>query len=200
MAKKQSIHYVNNKEFSQAVVDYCTSVDTAKAAGDPIPIVPDYIASCFLKIAEGLSHKTNFSRYTYREEMVMDAVENCLKAIKNYNVEAATRSGNPNAFAYFTQISWYAFLRRIQKEKKQQDIKVKYMTSSGIEEFVVSNANDVASQRVVQGFVDQLRDRIDKVKEVDEGVKQFAKKEKSKQKFLKKHTIIVDSDLGGFLE
>ena len=129
-------HYVNNKEFSLAVVDYCEKVDKAKKQkSKKTPIVPDYIAECFLKIAEGLSHKSNFIRYTYREEMVMDAVENCLKAISNYNLEAATRTGKPNAFAYFTQITWFAFLRRITKEKKQQDIKLKYLTKSGIERF-----------------------------------------------------------------
>ena len=94
-------------------------------------MLPITLHDVFLKIAEGLSHKANFVRYTYREEMVMDAVENCLKAIENYNLETATRTGKPNAFAYFTQISWYAFLRRIQKEKKQQDIKIKYLTESG---------------------------------------------------------------------
>ena len=127
MAKRKSIHYVNNADFSQAVVDYVTITDTAKTKNETIPNVPDYIATCFLRIAEGLSHKSNFIRYTYREEMVMDAVENCLKAIGNYDLQAATRTGKPNAFAYFTQISWYAFLRRIAKEKKQQDIKMKYL-------------------------------------------------------------------------
>ena len=132
-SKRASIHYVNNREFSQAVVDYVTIVSNAKEATKDIPIVPDYIAQCFLRIAEGLSHKSNFIRYTYREEMVMDAVENCLKAIENYNIEAATRTGNPNAFSYFTQISWFAFLRRIAKEKKQQDVKLKYLAQSGLE-------------------------------------------------------------------
>jgi len=130
--KRASIHYVNNAEFSQAVVDYVTTVQEAKKNKQQLPIVPDYIASCFLRIAEGLSHKSNFIRYTYREEMVMDAVENCLKAIENYNLEAATRTGKPNAFAYFTQITWYAFLRRIAKEKKQQDIKLKYLSKADI--------------------------------------------------------------------
>jgi len=132
MAKRKSIHYVNNAEFSQAVVDYVTTVQEAKKAQTQLPIVPDYIAQCFLRISEGLSHKSNFIRYTYREEMVMDAVENCLKAIENYNLEAATRTGKPNAFAYFTQITWYAFLRRIAKEKKQQDIKLKYLSKADI--------------------------------------------------------------------
>ena len=132
---KMKPHYVNNREFSYSVVDYVKIVNEAQEKQVALPIVPDYIATCFLKIAEGLSHKSNFIRYTYREEMVMDAVENCLKAITNYNIEAATRTGNPNAFAYFTQICYYAFLRRIAKEKKQQDIKFKWIEKAGIEDF-----------------------------------------------------------------
>ena len=196
MAKRKSIHYVNNKEFSQAVVDYVLTVQDAKDKGQPLPIVPDYIASCFLKIAEGLSHKSNFIRYTYREEMVMDAVENCLKAIENYNIEAATRSGNPNAFAYFTQISWYAFLRRIAKEKKQQDVKLKYLAQSGIEQYIMSDVDDAAANNAVQAFVDQLKDRIDKVKERDTEFKQYITEEKQR----KKRVMRVDSDLQSFMD
>ena len=192
MAKKKSIHYVNNAEFSQAVVDYVTICNKAKDENTTVPIVPDYIAQCFLRIAEGLSHKSNFIRYTYREEMVMDAVENCLKAIENYNLEAATRSGKPNAFSYFTQISWYAFLRRIAKEKKQQDIKAKYITQSGIEEFIASTEDKQAKQ-VAQRFVDTLRDRIDKVKEVDDHMKKIVKAERKKRK------VVADSDLTEFM-
>ena len=195
-SKRAAIHYVNNREFSQAVVDYCEDVSAAKSAGNEIPILPNYIAECFLRIAEGLSHKSNFIRYTYREEMVMDAVENCLKAIENYNVEAATRTGNPNAFAYFTQISWFAFLRRIAKEKKQQDVKLKYLSQSGLEDFIVSNTSDAASVQAVQAFVDTLKDRIDKVKEKDDKFKVYAKEEKKR----KKRDILVDSDLGDFLK
>jgi len=194
--KRASIHYVNNKEFSQAVVSYVRTLNEAQKTEDKLPIVPNYIASCFLKIAEGLSHKSNFIRYTYREEMVMDAVENCLKAIENYNVEAATRTGTPNAFAYFTQISWYAFLRRIAKEKKQQDIKIKYMTSSGIEEYITAEG-DAASKAVINQFVDTLKDRIDKVKEKDSAFKLFAEEEKKKTKRARSNS--VDSDLGDFL-
>ena len=120
MKPKDKPHYVNNRDFSNAVFEYCKDAMRCKEDGITKPIVTTYIATCFLRIAEGLSHKSNFVRYTYREEMVMDAVENCLKAIENYDIETATRSKNPNAFSYFTTISWYAFLRRIQKEKKQQ--------------------------------------------------------------------------------
>ena len=178
---KKNIHYVNNAEFSQAVVEY-------------VKIADNYVAQCFLRIAEGLSHKANFIRYTYREEMVMDAVENCLKAIGNYNLEAATRTGNPNAFAYFTQITWYAFLRRIAKEKKQQDIKMKYLSSSGIEEFIVSDQS--SSNSVVSAFVDTLKDRIEKVRHTDNQIKVFEKKEKIK----KKRAVNTDSDLSEFMK
>ena len=193
-AQRKSIHYVNNAEFSQAVVEYVTEVQEAKKQETTLPIVPDYIASCFLRIAEGLSHKSNFIRYTYREEMVMDAVENCLKAIENYNLEAATRTGKPNAFAYFTQITWYAFLRRIAKEKKQQDIKLKYLTKSGIENFIDNELGDETSQQVVGAFVDTLRDRIEKVRFTDNIIKEEVIREKKRRK-----SKSADSDLSEFL-
>ena len=197
MKPQDKPHYVNNANFSQAVVEYVTVLNEARDAGTELPIVPDYIARCFLKIAEGLSHKSNFIRYTYREEMVMDAVENCLKAIENYNLEAATRTGKPNAFAYFTQISWYAFLRRIAKEKKQQDVKIKYMTQSGVEEFIIENG-DATSGQVMNAFVSQLKDRIDKVREKDTEFKEFAAKEK-KKKLSSRKTNTTDSDLEDFM-
>lgn len=194
--KRKSIHYVNNADFSQAVVEYVTTVNEARENNDTIPTVPDYVARCFLRIAEGLSHKSNFIRYTYREEMVMDAVENCLKAILNYNIEAATRTGKPNAFSYFTQITWFAFLRRIAKEKKQQEVKMKYITASGIENYIINEHGDDMSNQVVGAFVDTLRDRIDKVKTHDTNIKEYAKEEKTK----KKRTVHADSDLSEFME
>ena len=178
--KRKPQHYVNNKEFSQAVVDYVERVNEAEAAGEEVPIVPDYIAECFLKIAEGLSHKPNFIRYTYREEMVMDAVENCLKAIMNYNIDAATRTGTPNAFAYFTQISYYAFLRRLAKEKRQHDIRFKYMEDAGADQFL-EETGDVTIDSSNRAFVDELRGRIEQVHNRDELLKEFSKKEKKEE-------------------
>ena len=190
-------HYVNNKEFSLAVVDYCEKVDKAKKQkSKKTPIVPDYIAECFLKIAEGLSHKSNFIRYTYREEMVMDAVENCLKAIKNYDIETATRTGTPNAFAYFTQIAWYAFLRRIDKEKKQQDIKLKYMANIDYEDLVDNENSTEQSDEAGQFLVDTLRQKIDDIKSVDRYWKDVVTEEKKKRK---RRAVNVDSDLKDFL-
>ena len=190
--KKKPIHYVNNREFSEAVVEYCTRVQESRGEGEILPVVPDYIAQCFLNIAERLSRKSNFIMYTYREEMVMDAVENCLKAIENYDIDAATRSGRPNAFAYFTQISWYAFLRRIAKEKKQHEVKEKYINTIGLEAMV--GGTDEETTAVMQHFVDKLKSRIDKVKEVDTEVKEFSKREKLRRKA----RPTVDSDLSQF--
>lgn len=196
MKPKDKPHYVNNRDFSNAVVEYVRSVKDAESSGTEIPKVTDYIATSFLKIAEGLSHKSNFIRYTYREEMVMDAIENCLKAINNYNIEAATRSGNPNAFAYFTQICWYAFLRRIAKEKKQQDIKMKYISQSPFDEFALADA-DEESIAAAHMFVDQLKGKIDQLKEKDTYYDVMVKEEKKKER--KKRDPAAnssDSDLG----
>ena len=194
MARRKSIHYVNNAQFSQAVVDYVGHLEECRKDEITLPKVPDYIAQCFLRIAEGLSHKANFIRYTYREEMVMDAVENCLKAISNYNLEAATRTGKPNAFAYFTQITWFAFLRRITKEKKQQEIKIKYLTKSGVESFIDTGTEQGAVD-VASHFVDTLRDRIQRVRNTDSEVKELAKIERKKRK-----ARIADSDLSEFMQ
>ena len=191
---REKPHYVNNSDFSDAVVEFAKSSQKAISEGKPIPVVGDYIANCLLKICEGLSHKSNFVRYTYRDEMVMDAVENCLRAIGNYNVEAATRKGKPNAFGYFTQIAWYAFLRRIAKEKKQQDVKLKYIAESGLDEFMVDPDEDPEVSKAVQSFVDNLRQRIDEVKEKDQKFEYYKKKRLSNKK---KST---DSDLTDFIE
>lgn len=192
--KRDSIHYVNNADFSQAVVEYVKTVNTAKENNVQLPIIPDYIAQCFLRIAQGLSYKSNFIRYTYREEMVMDAVENCLKAIYNYNIETATRTGKPNAFAYFTQISWFAFLRRIAKEKKHQDVKLKYLTESGMENFIMNelDAGGISDQ-VAAHYIDTLQSRIEKIKDNDAEFKEYVKEEK------KKRRVTVDSDLSDFM-
>ncbi len=178
---KKKPHYINNKEFSLAVVEYVKSVNKAKEKGKQIPKVTDYIATCFIKIAEGLSHRPNFVRYTYREEMVMDGVENCLRAVNNYKIETATRTGNPNAFSYFTQIVYFAFIRRIAKEKKQQDIKMRFIEKMGIEDFTALGMDEAGAAETM-AYVDTLRQRMQTVKAKDTAIKEFAKKEKEKKK------------------
>jgi hypothetical protein len=168
---KDKPHYVNNREFSTSVVEYVNSVNEAKEHGKEEPRITEYIGTCFLKIAEGLSHKPNFYGYTYREEMVMDAVENCIKAIMNYNIEKATRTGLPNAFSYFTQISYFAFLRRIAKEKKYQDVKDLFKEHADAESFMDSDNHVDAS-----GIVNRVRYRSQALRKRDTARKNFAKK------------------------
>ena len=138
--KKKKPHYVNNKEFLAAMVEFKQMVADAEAAGEPKPRVPNYIGECFLKIANHLSYRPNFINYTYKEEMISDGIENCLQYINNFNPE---KSNNP--FAYFTQIIYFAFIRRITKEKKQSKIKDKLLNRSNIEEMIVVQAHDEAA-------------------------------------------------------
>ena len=128
MTRKKTEYYVNNKEFLAAITDYRQKVHAAKEAGNSRPRVTNYIGSCFLKIATHLSYKPNFVNYMFREDMICDGIENCVQYIENFNPE---KSKNP--FAYFTQIIYYAFLRRIQKEKRQLEIKNKILDKSGYE-------------------------------------------------------------------
>ena len=124
----QSEHYVNNKEFLEALVVFKAQCAKAKEAGEKRPPISNYIGECFLKIATHLSYKPNFVNYMFREDMICDGIENCVQYIENFNPE---KSKNP--FAYFTQIIYYAFLRRIQKEKRQLEIKNKILDKSGYE-------------------------------------------------------------------
>ena len=121
MARKKQ-HYVDNEKFLVVMSEYREEYLRAKDEDLEPPIIPDYAGECFLKIAERLSHRPNFINYAFREEMVSDGIENCVMYASNFNPE---KSSNP--FAYFTQITYYAFLRRIEKEKKQLYIKYKTM-------------------------------------------------------------------------
>tara|TARA_R100001591_G_scaffold68576_1_gene77492 strand:- start:321 stop:869 length:549 start_codon:yes stop_codon:yes gene_type:complete len=125
--KKKSRPYVNNKEFLEKMIEYKNEVRKAEDQGDERPRVPMYIGNCIMKIATHLSHKPNFINYTFREEMISDGIENCLQYIDNFNPE---KSGNP--FAYFTQIIYFAFIRRIQKEKKHLYTKYKLSENANV--------------------------------------------------------------------
>ena len=130
MAKrKRSEHYVNNKEFLAALIKYQEDIEIARLQDKTKPVIPRYIGECFLKIANHLSFKPNFVNYMFKEDMISDGIENCVQYIHNFNPE---KSRNP--FAYFTQIIHYAFLRRIQREKRQLEIKNKIIEKSGYQE------------------------------------------------------------------
>jgi hypothetical protein len=128
MAKKKSDHYIDNQKFFEEMKMWKALVTAANKAGEKHPPVTSYIGECFMKIAENLSRKPNFINYPYRDEMISDGIENCLLYAYNFD---PTKSSNP--FSYFTQIIYYAFLRRIQKEKKQAYIKLKKIEMSDVD-------------------------------------------------------------------
>ena len=125
---KKIKHYIDNDKFCNAMIDWKKSIDDAENSGDPRPPVTNYIAECFLKIAEHLSHRPNFINYPYRDDMIGDGVENCLLYAHNFDIN---KSSNP--FSYFTQIIYYAFLRRIEKEKKQSYVKFKTLQMNDLD-------------------------------------------------------------------
>ena len=127
MSTKKQKHYINNADFLKALVDYKEACKLATKNKTKEPAIPNYIGECFMKIAEGLSHKPNFINYTYRDEMISDGIENCLMYFENFD---PSKSKNP--FAYFTQVIYFAFLRRIQKEKKQLYVKYKSTEMVGV--------------------------------------------------------------------
>ena len=151
MPRKKTEHYVNNKELLEAMIVYRGKVAIArekfikKHKQDPPksgpwegkPPIPNYLGECFLKIATHLSYKPNFVNYMFREDMISDGIENCVQYIHNFDPE---KSMNP--FAYFTQIIHYAFLRRIQREKRQLEIKNKILEKSGYQE-VFDDSNTI---------------------------------------------------------
>ena len=140
MARRKSEHYVNNKEFLEALIVYRAKCAEAEEKGESRPRITNYLGECFLKIATHLSYKPNFVNYMFREDMICDGIENCVQYIKNFDPE---KSRNP--FAYFTQIIHYAFLRRIQKEKRQLDIRSKIIERSGFDEVMTADGHYNAS-------------------------------------------------------
>ena len=142
-------HYVDNKRFLEAMIEYKEKCRIAEEKGKKKPDVTNYIGECFLKIANHLSFRPNFINYTYRDDMISDGIENCLQYMSNFNPE---KSNNP--FAYFTQIIYYAFIRRIQKEKKQMLVKSKLIANAGIENMMDSLAgDDTQYQRAMLEFL-----------------------------------------------
>ena len=130
MAAKKPVHYVDNAKFLQEILAYQQLCRDAEESGEEKPIIPNYLGECILKIATKLSNSPNFINYSYKDDMILDGIENCIQYFDNFDPE---KSKNP--FAYFTQIVWYAFLRRIDKEKKQSYIRGKLIRDNTIEQF-----------------------------------------------------------------
>ena len=169
MSKKN--HYIDNKEFYAAIIEHKKKVREAEASGESIPPVTEYIGKCFLDIATGLSFRPNFINYTYKDDMISDGIENCLQYCHNFNEE---KSKNP--FAYFTQIIYYAFIRRIEKEKKQSYIKQKMTEKAGImQQLSELGEQDLEDYKSIIDFnFDQTM--------IDEFEKRLAEKKKCRKK------------------
>jgi len=148
ISKKKPEHYVNNKEFLIAMTEYKRLVNLSKESGEAKPPVTNYIGTCFLKIANHLSYRPNFINYTFRDDMISDGIENCLQYLDNFNPE---KSNNP--FAYFTQIIYYAFVRRIQKEKKQTTIKQRMIAESNYDDMTLQPGEDREFKNMFSEFL-----------------------------------------------
>lgn len=121
-------HYINNKEFFLELKDYIYAIRAAEAANESVPRIPDSIGAKILQISTNLAYKPNFINYTFRDDMIGDGIENCIRYIKNFNPDKYN-----NAFAYITTICFQAFVRRIQREGRQFQTKIKYVHNAGIE-------------------------------------------------------------------
>ena len=152
---KRSEHYVNNKEFLSALEIYFAQVEKAKLNDQDPPQIPRYIGECFLKIANHLSYKPNFVNYMFKDDMICDGIENCVRYIHNFNPE---KSQNP--FAYFTQIIYYAFLRRISQEKKQLEIKNKILEKTNFDEVFDANDLDVSNYSDYNQIKDAVHSKL----------------------------------------
>jgi len=172
--KKQ--HYVDNEKFLEVMSDYREKYLQAKDNDTELPIIPDYAGECFLKIAERLSHRPNFINYAFREEMVSDGIENSVMYASNFNPEKST-----NPFAYFTQIIYFAFLRRIEKEKKQLYIKYKTMEEySSLEDHVDMGEMGQSETQSVSSGASPLT--VDKRASIQEFIFAFEEKKRKKKK------------------
>lgn len=164
------IHYVDNKRFYEALIEYRAALDAAAAAGEPAPIVPNYIGDCFIKIATHLSYKANFINYTFKDDMISDGIENCLTAVAKFDPSKST-----NPFAYYTQIVYYAFIRRIQKEKRQQQTKYEIIRNLDLNDLITQ---DQDSGEFTNQFLDYLKRQLDQ-NEVNKIMHEHALKEQT---------------------
>ena len=162
-------HYVDNKKFYAALVEYKKLVDESKAEGKDLPMVPNYIGECFIKIATHLSYKGNFINYSFKDDMISDGIENCLTAVSKFDPEKST-----NPFAYYTQVIYFAFIRRIQKEKKQQIAKYKMIENMDIDQIISQEGGD---SEFNSQFIDYLKRQLDTV-DVDKREMKKPKKNK----------------------
>jgi hypothetical protein len=184
---KKKNHYVDNEKFLEEIKVYKKQCKEAAEAGLEKPRVSEYIGKCIYLIAENLSHKPRFMNYSFRDEMISDAIENCFMYFDNFD---ADKYSNP--FAYFTQIIYYAFHRRISKEEKNRYIMYKKFQESVLHTNDASLMVDGDGEHLISTTIyDNINDFIGKFE-----VKEKAKKEKRKQTKQGLENFVGDGDEG----
>ena len=182
MAKttKARRNYVNNVEFLEAMVKYKKAVREAEDSGEELPRIPNYIGECLYQISNRLAYKPNFINYTYRDDMVADGLENAIMCINNFDPE---KSSNP--FAYFTQVIYFAFIRRIHKEKKQTYIRHKVLENSILTDTVFERGenSDFGSSSLSELSNDYMNNFVEKYEATMESKKKIPVKKKGIEKF-----------------
>ena len=178
---KQPAHYVDNKKFLAALIDYKASIDAARVEGKPTPQVTKYIGECFIKIATHLSYKSNFINYTFKDDMISDGIENCLTAATKFD---PSKSSNP--IAYYNQIIYFDIIRRIQKEKKHQATKYKIIENLDLDS-IIQNSDDSESSRQLVDYLKKQLDNIDPEKRETP-----SETKTRKRKLTEKDQIVVD--------
>ena len=181
MPAKRKQHYVDNKLFLAKIIEYSQPIEEARLLAKPKPRISLYLGECFLKIANHLSYRPNFINYTFRDDMISDGIENCLQYLDNFNPKTSS-----NPFAYFTQIIYYAFVRRIQKEKKQVTIKQKLIMEANYDDLTLQPGED-------RDFKNQFTEFLQKNTVIDEPEKKKKKTTKKKSKPTLEYFINEDS-------
>lgn len=174
VGKRQANHYIDNQEFLAALIEHRERVQLAREEGRDTPQISNYLGDCFIKIARHLSYKSNFINYSYKDEMISDAIENCLSVVNNFD---PAKSKNP--FAYFTQITFYAFIRRIQKEKKQLQTKYRYIDQLDINELITQEQDNGEFQNQFLDYLKTQLDGYDYEKVVSPATKKATRKKKA---------------------
>ena len=149
-------HYVDNERLLEALIERQKLVDEAREQGLPEPRITDYISDCIMQICHRHSFRPNFINYSYREEMVLDGIENCIKTLNRGNFDPE-KSKKP--FAYFSQIAFYAFLARIAAEKEESYVKYLLLQHSPFDQFDLQAQDEDAEY--TNAYVEFLKDHSD---------------------------------------
>lgn len=119
-------HYVSNADLYEEFVKWHEKIKEANEKGLPEPPIPNTIGLAFLQIATNLVKKHNWlGNQKWHEEMVGNAIEDSVRYARTFDIN---RTKNP--FSFFTQTCYYAFLRTIYKEKRNDYVKHKSMLNA----------------------------------------------------------------------